>query len=94
VPVTNTGLRRGGEVVQAYVARPASSVARPAWIFAGSTRHTVEPGATVAIEVSLDPAVLRHWDPVEGWVVEPGPLQVRIARHAGDPGETITVDIT
>ena len=94
VPVTNTGPRRGGEVVQAYVARPASSVERPTWVFAGSTKQTVEPGATVAVEVSLDPAVLRHWDPVEGWVVEPGPLEVRIARHAGDPGQTITVDIT
>ena len=54
---------------------------------------TIEPGATEAVEVPLDPAVLRHWDPAEGWVVEAGPLEVRIARHAGDPGQTVTLVI-
>jgi beta-glucosidase len=94
VPVTNPGHRAGTEVVQAYLRRPGSSVDRPAWVFGGSTKVEVGPSETVEVDVAIDPATLRHWD-VDGsaWAIEPGPLEVRIARSAGDPGDVVTVEI-
>jgi hypothetical protein len=34
---------------------------------------------------------MRHWDGDLGWQVEPGPLEVRVARSAGDAGATLVV---
>src|SRR5262249_61161018 len=92
VAVTDSGARRGSEVVQAYVRRPASRIDRPAWVLAGFAKITVEPGATEVAAVELDVAALRHWD--GGWHVEPGPVEVRLARSAGDPGPVVELGLT
>jgi beta-glucosidase len=92
VPVTNTGPRRGSEVVQAYVRRPASAVDRPAWVLGGFTKVTLEPGATADATIDLDAGALRHWAGA-AWQVEPGPAEVRLARSAGDPGTVVTMDL-
>jgi beta-glucosidase len=91
VAVTNTGARRGSEVVQAYVRRPGSRLDRPAWVLAGFAKVTVEPAATEVAAIELDAAALRHWD--GGWHVEPGPVEVRLARSAGDPGVMASLEI-
>ncbi len=94
VPLTNTGPRAGTEVVQAYVRRPASAIERPAWVLAGFAKVGVAAGAAATAEVELDPSVLRHWDTASScWQVEPGPLAIRIARHAGDPGQVVTTTV-
>jgi beta-glucosidase len=92
VLVTNTGSRRGSEVVQAYVRRPASAVDRPAWVLGGFTKVTLEPGAAADATIELDAGALRHWDGA-AWQVEPGPVEVRLARSAGDPGTVVTMDL-
>ena len=92
VPVTNTGRRRGSEVVQAYVRRPESAVDRPAWVLAGFTKVTLEPSATTDVTIELDAGALRHWDGA-AWQVEPGPLEVRLARSAGDGGTSLTTEL-
>ena len=94
VPVTNTGGRPGAEVVQAYLRRPASQVERPAWVLGGFAKARIDPGATAAVDVAIDPAALRHWDDAAGrWDVEAGPLDVRVARSAADPGQIVAVDV-
>jgi beta-glucosidase len=93
VPVHNTGTRAGSEVVQAYVRRPASNTVRPRWVLAGFARVSVTPGARATATVVVDPAALRHWQPDGGWQVEPGSLEVRVARSAGDPGTIVTVNV-
>ena len=82
------------EVVQVYLRRPASSVERPAWVLGGFAKARIEPGATAPVEVTVDPAALRHWDTDRDvWVVEPGPLELRVARSAADPGQVVAVDV-
>jgi beta-glucosidase len=93
VAVTNTGTRRGSEVVQAYVRRPGSAVERPAWVLGGFAKVTVEPSATALATIELDAGALRHWDGA-AWQVEPGLVEVRLARSAGDPGTIVTLDAT
>jgi beta-glucosidase len=81
--VTNTGARRGVEVVQAYVGEPA--------VLGGFTKVTLEPAETQVVPVTIDPTALRHWDAGRGWVTDAGPWPIRLARSAGDPGHTIVV---
>jgi beta-glucosidase len=93
VPVSNTGRRDGREVVQVYLARPASAVERPPWVLGGFAKRRVAAGATEIVEVEVDPAALRHWDEERGWRVEPGPLQLGVARSSGDPGQVVTIEL-
>jgi beta-glucosidase len=83
VTVTNTGVRRGVEVVQAYVGEPE--------VLGGFTKVTLEPAETQVVPVTIDPTALRHWEVGRGWVADAGPWPVRLARSAGDPGRTILV---
>jgi beta-glucosidase len=92
VPVTNTGGRAGHEVVQVFAGRPASSIERPAWVFAGSAKVVVAPDETVEAIVAVDTRVLRHWTEA-GWAVEPGALELRAARSAGHDGDVAAVEV-
>jgi beta-glucosidase len=95
VPVTADGPRAAVDVVQVYARRPASQVGHPPWVLAGLQKARVAAGETQAVEVTIDPATLRHWDvEASAWAVEPGPLELRVARHAGDAGQLVMVEIT
>jgi beta-glucosidase len=83
VTVTNTGARRGTEVVQAYVGEPE--------VLGGFTKVTLEPAETRVVSVTVDPTALRRWAAGRGWVTDVGPWPVRVARSAGDPGRRIVV---
>ncbi len=93
VPVANTGRRLGTEVVQAYLRRPASTLARPRSVLGGFANVRLGAGAAAEVTVEIDLAALRHWDGT-GWVIEPGPLEIRVARSAGDPGQVVNVGVT
>jgi beta-glucosidase len=94
VEVANPGPRDGVAVVQVYLRRPASTLERPAWVLGGFTSAAVPAGATRTVRVAIDHTALRHWDDdAQEWSVEPGPLEVRVARSAGDPGVLLAVDV-
>jgi beta-glucosidase len=63
VPVTNTGGRRGAEVVQCYVAPTASRLVRPPKELAGFAKVWLDPGETATVEVVLDDRSFAYWDP-------------------------------
>ena len=88
------GSRAGSEVVQAYLRRPSSTLDRPTWVLGGFTKVVVEPGATAEAVVAIDERAVRHWDVAQGrWAVESGPLEIRVARSADDPGQLVVVDV-
>jgi len=70
VRLRNAGARRGREVVQVYASRPGSAVERPPRWLAGFAIAEADPGEEVAVEVTIAPRALAHWD--GGWTVEPG----------------------
>jgi len=87
----NTGDRTGTDVLQVYVGRQHSP--RPARL-AGFAR--VEVGAARSVTVRLDVGLssVAERDVVShSMVVRPGRYQVRVARHAADPGITLEVVI-
>lgn len=94
VAVTNTGDRRGREVVQVYLSRPGSAVERPVRWLAGWAVVSADAGATVTADVRVRPRAFAHWDTgVHGWSTEPGEFTVEVARHAGTTELTATVEV-
>ena len=63
VPVTNTGERRGAEVVQCYVAAPSGDVVRPPQELAAFGKVWLDPGQTAVVELTLDERAFARWDP-------------------------------
>jgi beta-glucosidase len=63
VPVTNTGGRRGAEVVQCYVAPGASRLVRPPKELAAFAKVWLEPGETAVVELTPDGRSFAYWDP-------------------------------
>jgi beta-glucosidase len=62
VPVTNTGPRRGSEVVQVYVRPPVTTLARPRSELRGFAKVELEPGETRDVQVRLTDRAFAFWD--------------------------------
>ncbi|WP_280436216.1 beta-glucosidase family protein [Nocardia carnea] len=88
--VTNTGDRRGKHVVQAYLSRPDSTVARPARWLAGFTAVTLAPGESRTVSLSLPDRAFQHWGP-GGWETEPGEFTVQLGTSVADLPHTASV---
>ena len=63
VAVTNTGDRRGAEVVQCYVAAPTGPAVRPPKELAAFAKVWLDPGETATVELALDERSFARWDP-------------------------------
>ncbi len=79
--VTNTGARRGAEVVQCYVAPVAPRLVRPPKELKGFAKVWLDPGETTAVTIDLDARAFAYWDPGD-----PGRAALR-ARIAATPFE-------
>ncbi|MFJ6071731.1 glycoside hydrolase family 3 C-terminal domain-containing protein [Streptomyces sp. NPDC093065] len=85
VRVRNTGARAGREVVQVYLARPASALDRPVRWLAGYAAVRADPGETVTATVRVPARALCHWSVAEhAWRTEEGRWRVLAGRSAGD----------
>jgi beta-glucosidase len=83
--VTNTGGRRGSDVVQVYVRDPESSVPRPRQELRGFAHVDLEPGATAPVSIRLDRRGFAVWDGAAGdWLVEAGEYEIVVARSSVD----------
>lgn len=80
-PITNTGERRGSQVVQLYVAAPGSPFrALRAFQRVEAARHE-----ETAVCFTLGMRDLAHWDPsTDRWVVEAGEHQVWVGTSSRD----------
>jgi beta-glucosidase len=64
VPVTNTGTRRGAEVVQCYVAPRRSRLVRPVKELKAFAKVWLDPGETQTVTLELDAErAFAYWDP-------------------------------
>ena len=84
VEVTNTGDRPGAEVVQLYVVFPAAA-GQPPRQLKSFAKVRLDPGATEAVTLRLDPGDLAAHDEASGtWVVHPGRYEVLVGRSSRD----------
>ncbi len=63
VDVTNTGARRGAEVVQVYVAPVAPRLVRPPKELKAFAKLSLDPGETGTARLELDERAFAYWDP-------------------------------
>jgi beta-glucosidase len=73
VPVTNTGGRRGSEVVQLYVEPAERGDGRPVRHLAGFAKLALDAGQAAVAELTLGARSFAGWDPATGgWATLPG----------------------
>jgi beta-glucosidase len=82
--VTNTGAVSGEDVVQLYLRDPIARSSRPRRELKGFTRVALEPGAAARVTFSLSADRVALYDPTDGWVVEPGLIEVHVGRSSED----------
>jgi len=78
VRVSNTGNRRGQEVVQLYLHDPESRLRRPPQALRGFRKVALAPGETQTVQFDLQEKDFAAWDARRGrWTVESGAYEVR-----------------
>ncbi|MGL5618289.1 MAG: glycoside hydrolase family 3 N-terminal domain-containing protein [Tannerellaceae bacterium] len=82
--ITNTGSRKGDEVVQLYINDEYSSVTTYTKILRGFERITLEPGASQKVTFTLTPQELGLWNQHNEFVVEPGSFEVMVGASSQD----------
>jgi beta-glucosidase len=80
VPVTNTGDRRGSEVVQVYVGADDSPVLRAPKQLAAFAKVTLDPGESIVSSLTLDRRAFARWVAVDDG------LDAVVSRLAGRAG--------
>lgn len=78
VRVTNSGSRRGSEVVQLYVHDEVASVSPPVRLLKGFQRITLAPGASTEVSFAIRPADLAFQRADGSIGTEPGGYQVYV----------------
>lgn len=82
--ITNTGSRKGDEVVQLYINDEYSSVTTYTKVLRGFERITLEPGASQKVTFTLTPQELGLWNQHNEFVVEPGNFEVMVGASSQD----------
>ncbi len=84
--VTNTGDRKGSEIVQLYVGLKNSGVIRPVKELKGFKKAEIEPGESVLVSLPFDDKTFRFFDTKTGrWETEGGEYDI----YVGSSSENI-----
>jgi beta-glucosidase len=84
VDVTNTGSRKGDDVVQLYLKDEVSSVTTYEYDLRGFERINLAPGEKKTVQFTLHPDDLALLDKNMNWTVEPGKFMVMIGTSSMD----------
>ena len=84
VDVTNTGKRRGSEVVQMYIRDRVSSVTRPVKELKGFQKVFLEPGEKNTVRLEITPESLAFFDIDMNYTVEPGEFEIMVGNSSRD----------
>ena len=83
--VQNTGIVKGDEVVQLYVAPEKSSVPRPVKELKGFSKVSLNPGESKNITMIVKERDLAYWDiNTKAWKIESGKYNILIGSSSRD----------
>ena len=92
--VKNLGDMEADEVTQLYVKRIDSKVERPLKELEAFDRVTLKAGETKTVTLEFPVSELAHWDnETNGWVLEPGKLEILVGSASDDIRQNITTEI-
>lgn len=95
VRVTNRGARPGSEVVQLYVAPPASRIERPAKELRAFAKLHLAPGETAEAPLALSARAFSYFDSERNaFVVEKGRYRLIAAASAAALRGSVDIDVT
>jgi beta-xylosidase len=92
--LTNTGSRRGTEVVQLYAADTATGLTLPAQQLIGFARVDLEPGASKTVSFVVPMSLLAYTGLSGELVMEPGPVEVSAGSSSSDLRASATFTVT
>ncbi|QEC45980.1 beta-glucosidase [Pseudobacter ginsenosidimutans] len=84
VTITNSGKRKGDEVVQLYLKDKISSVTQYETLLRGFERISLQPGESKTVSFYLRPDDLALLDKDMNWTVEPGEFEIQIGSSSTD----------
>ncbi len=91
VSVTNTGSRRGKQVVQVYAERNDSKIERPVRWLVGFAEVHADAGETKAVKVAIRGREFAHWD--REWNYEAGTFNLLVGTSVVNILESVAVTI-
>jgi len=92
--VTNTGERKGDQVIQLYIGFDGSKVEREHKLLKGFERVSLNPGETRKVSISCPFERLRYYDPVSGsWILEKMEYQLSLGPDS-DEGDLLKSTFT
>ena len=90
----NLGNMEADEVVQLYVRRIDSKVERPLKELEAFDRVALKAGETKKVTLEVPVSELAHWDmETNGWVVEPGKVEILVGSSSDDIRQSIETQI-
>jgi beta-glucosidase len=92
--VTNTGKRRGTEVVQLYAADTATGVTLPAQQLVGFARVDLEPGKSKTVQFVVPMSLLAYTGLSGELMIEPGPVELSAGSSSSDIRSSAKLDVT
>jgi Glycosyl hydrolase family 3 N terminal domain/Fibronectin type III-like domain len=92
--ITNTGKRRGTEIVQLYAADTATGITLPAQQLVGFARVDLEPGATKTVTFVVPLSVLAYTGVSGNLIMEPGPVELSAGSSSSDIRSSATFTVT
>jgi beta-glucosidase len=82
--LTNTGERKGEEVVQLYIQDLVASVVRPLKELKGFQKIALNPGESKTIHFTIDRDMLSFYNEDLQWTTEPGDFKLMIGTASDD----------
>ena len=84
IVVTNTGYRKGREIVQMYIRDVVGSISRPLKELKGFQKIELEPGESKTIFFPIDEELLKFYNSNLEFIAEPGEFEVFIGPNSQD----------
>jgi len=92
--ITNSGERRGTEIVQLYAADTATGVTLPAQQLIGFARVDLEPGAAKTVSFVVPMSLLAYTGISGDLTMEPGPVGLTAGSSSSDIRSTAKFTVT
>ena len=84
VDVTNTGSRRGEEIVQLYIHDKVASIVRPVKELKGYKKIALDAGETKKVVIEVPAKTLGFHNQKNEYVVEPGKFDIYVGPNSND----------